>query len=61
MQRLCELMDLKMKKEALWTAITVGLIMLVGTLTVVLGGASSLLCLSSTAERWEFLMRQLRR
>jgi len=54
-------MDLKMKKEALWTAITVGLIMLVGTLTVVLGGASSLLCLSSTAERWEFLMRQLRR
>jgi hypothetical protein len=50
-----------MKKDLYWTIIAVGLIILVGTMTVLQGGASSLLDLSETAERWEFLMRQLRR
>ena len=49
-----------MTKEALWVAIAVGLIVLLGIFAVVQGG-TSLLSLSSTAERWEFLMRQLRR
>jgi len=44
-----------MKKEALWTVIR--LIVLIGILAVMQG----LLGLGSTAERWEFLMRQLRR
>ena len=52
---------LKMKKDLLWTLIAIGLIMLVGTFAVVLVGISSVPNLTGTAERWEFLMRQLRR
>jgi hypothetical protein len=52
---------LKMKKDHLWTIIAIGLIMLVGTFAVVQGGIFSVSNLTGTAERWEFLMRQLRR
>jgi hypothetical protein len=50
-----------MKKDVWWTFIAVGLIMLVGTISVLQGGASTLLNLTGTAEHWEFLMRRLRR
>ena len=50
-----------MKKDLLWTIIAIGLIMLVGTVAVVHGGIFRVSNLTGTAERWESLMRQLRR
>jgi hypothetical protein len=50
-----------MKKDLLWTIIAIGLIMLVGTFSVLQRGIFSVSNLTGTAEHWEFLMRQLRR
>ena len=50
-----------MKKDVWWTIIAIGLIMLVGTFVVKQGGVFSISNLTGTAERWEFLMQQVRR
>jgi hypothetical protein len=50
-----------MKRDLLWTVISVGLIIAVGTLAVVLGGIPNASNLAWAAERWELLMRHLRR
>jgi hypothetical protein len=51
----------KVKKQALWTAIAIGLITSIGIFIIVQGVASGLSNLSGEAERWETLMRRLRR
>jgi hypothetical protein len=53
-------MDVDMNKDALRTILAGGLIMLLATLAAA-QFASSRWSLRGTAERWEFLMQQLRR
>jgi hypothetical protein len=47
------------KRDALWTMVGLGLIVLVIIIMVAQYGMSNLVDLSATAERWDFLMRRL--